>query len=103
MIWRKREGESFRIGINYNRDEYTVLLLGICLPVFIPEYGIFEDFNTDNLVQGWRYPVLIIRFRINKNRKAFKRIGFGYKYLGLSKVFKTREQIEDDELLRQGI
>ena len=77
MIYRRREGELYRIGINWCRDEWTRIMVALVLPVWILPKDVYPLFYEDGWNYGYRLKLMRIRFRVNRMGRWFFGVRFG--------------------------
>jgi hypothetical protein len=82
MIHRRKEGEAFRWGLNFDLSRVTLFGVYLLVPIWRKPHHLFEDFSG-NLFSGESLVGLLVGFRIRRiipeevrSWSLFKRIGY---------------------------
>jgi hypothetical protein len=98
MIHRKPEGREPKIGLNWNRDSWTKLYLGLVLPIWLTRIHNYFEFDTGDLVRSRIIHLLHFRLRINKKWRVYLSICSIIRSAGKKQILYTEEQLCDKSL-----
>ncbi len=73
IIHKKKEGERYKLGINWSRNTCTKFCVVVVIPIWLTSRHTHFEFDTGDLVFSGFIKTVCIGFRINKNSKLFWR------------------------------